>query len=107
MEGSSGITICAAYVPARRVKNPHEQQIHFIFACRDEQVSDTLRELRELDGDSTDQKKLEDYVTKHLDRLWVERDVEGIVQNGMRSDSYRNSEEARVQKHLDSDFVVL
>lgn len=90
----------------RGAGNPDEEQIHFLFAPKDEKITETIQHLADLQR-AGDEKGMEQWGKKYPGRLWIKRDVEGIVQTGMRTNEHTNKEVARLQDHLDPDFVVL
>ena len=94
------------FVPVQSTDDLDEKQIHFLFAPKDEKIAETVRHMADLQREHDD-KGMEAWAEKYPTRLWVVRDVEGLIQTGMRTSESTNEEVAKLQETLDKDFVVL
>lgn len=83
---------------------PDTEKVGLILATHDEGVVKTLRELNAL---PEDKKKVEEWLEKNHDRVFVNRDLEGMVRAGIHEDSESREKIAGLTKNAAPNFVVM
>jgi hypothetical protein len=84
--------------------SPNAEKIGLILATHDEAVVKTLHELNALPDD---QKKVEEWLEKNHDRVFIPRDLEGMVRAGIHEDSETRQKLAGLTQNAAPNFVVM
>lgn len=78
--GHSGAfnAVLETYIPVRSLNHPEETQIHVLVPSSDPGLTDTMAQLDRL-GKSASEAQIKDWMAQNLDKLYVHKDVEGMV----------------------------
>jgi hypothetical protein len=109
-------TLTEAYVPVysqeqmkRRAALPEgapdPEKTGLILATEDESILTTMREIHALD--SKGQAETDAYLEKNGDKLWIKRDLEGMVRSGVNADDSTRKEIAGLTEAALPNFVVM
>lgn len=104
-EKSGPVTsLCA---PLASEEDPTRDEKHFVFVeTEDPEIVATADEIRQLD-ERNQASEADAYVDKNLEKVFLKRTVEGVVQTGFKQTSLANAEELRTDPDTAPDFVVL
>lgn len=98
--------VTSVYVPVYSVNDPKQDAIHLLLSTNDPQILSTIAEAAKQPARMTPAQTLA-YAFKNKNRLWVKRDVEGMIQFGLDSDDKTNGKLTDINKTLAPDWVIL
>ena len=78
--------------------------VHVLMSTKNKDILDALADLEK---SSDTEKGVLEAASRHADKLFMQRDVTGLIQFGIESDSKTRSKLAGLDMNLASDFVIL
>lgn len=93
------------FIPVRPEPEPVETPVHLLLSTKDRQIIDALEDM---EGEATrTQSEAAQAVSRHADKLFVTRDVSGLVRFGMNSDDKVRRKLTTLRMNLAPDYVIL
>lgn len=90
------------FIPVRSFSEKEPVKDSVVLATRDPELMKTLREML-----SQPRGELRDWLARNADRVYVRREVRGLVQFGVELKSEQRRKLARLQDNLAPDFIIL
>jgi len=99
----SGGTIKEVYVPVKPADDKKAKQVHILLATEDPAILSVATQLK----NAKDTKDTIEVVIKNRDKIFVTKDLEGLVRFGVDLDSKDRDKLAGLSENLSPDFVIL
>lgn len=92
--------------PFSRFGQKDKGPVFLVLQTHDEQILKTIRHIAQLSR-KEDEKELKKFVLAYPERVWVTRNVVGMVQAGINADDHTREEISKLQSDVAKDFVIL
>jgi hypothetical protein len=96
--------ITEVFIPVRAPDDAGKGAVHILMSTKNEDILTALHDM-EKSGGST--KEALEAASRHADKLFMRRDVTGLIQFGIDSDTKTRNKLAGLQMNLAKDFVIL
>lgn len=96
--------ITEVFIPVRSPNEAMDGDVHVLMSTKNKDILDALADLEK---SSDTEKGVLEAASRHADKLFMQRDVTGLIQFGIESDSKTRSKLAGLDMNLASDFVIL
>lgn len=99
----SGGRIKEVYVPIKPADDKKAKQVHIMMATEDPSILDVASQLK----NAKDEKSTIAVLIKNRDKIFMTKDLEGMVRFGVDLDSKDRDKLAGLSQNLSPDFVIL
>ena len=96
--------ITEVFIPVRSPDEAIDGEVHILMSTKDKEILDALADLEK---SSDTEKGVLEAASRHAGKLFMRRDVTGLVQFGIESDTKTRSKLAGLDMNLTKDFVIL
>lgn len=96
--------ITEVFIPVRSPDEAMDGDVHVLMSTKNKEILDALADLEK---SSDSEKGVLEAASRHADKLFMRRDVTGLIQFGIESDSKTRSKLAGLDMNLAEDFVIL
>ena len=91
------------FIPVRSAAEKEPVKDTVLLATRDPELMKTLREMES----QASREDLKEWIARNTDRVFMRRDVKGLVQFGVELDARQKRKLAKLQDNLAPDFIIL
>ena len=91
------------FIPVRSATRRAPGKDLILLATRDPELMKTVREMESL----ATKEELKDWLARNTDRVFVRRDVRGLVKFGVELDTQKRRQLEKLQDNLADDFIIL
>lgn len=91
------------FIPVRSASEKEPVKDTILLATRDPELMKTLREMES----QPSQAELKDWIARNADRVFIRRNVKGLVQFGVELDAQQKRKLAKLQHNLAPGFIIL
>ena len=91
------------YIPVRSAVRRPSGKDTILLATRDPEMMKTVREMESLNS----REELKDWLASNAKRVFVRRDVRGLVKSGVEMDTQKRRKLEKLQGDLADDFIML
>lgn len=96
--------ITEVFIPVRAADDAGKGAVHVLMSTKNQEIMDALEDLGKSGGTTKDALEA---ASRHADKLFMRRDVTGLIQFGIDSDTKTRSKLAGLNMNLAKDFVIL
>lgn len=101
-------SITRVYIPVHSLNDRQgKDQSGLVLATEDPQIISAVNDMLKLDKIKTTDDQIEAWVIKNSDRLFLERDLHGMVQSGIHANDKDREQLARLSGKLTPDYAIL
>jgi len=91
------------FIPVRSASEKEPVKDTVLLATRDPELMKTLREMESQPSEEA----LKEWIARNVERVFMRRDVKGLVQFGVELDTKQRRKLAKLQDNLAPDFIIL
>ena len=91
------------FIPVRSASEKEPVKDTILLATRDPELMKTVREMES----QPSREELKEWIARNTDRVFMRRDVKGLVQFGVELDGGEKRKLAKLQNNLAPDFIIL
>ncbi|WP_395742418.1 hypothetical protein [Prosthecobacter sp.] len=102
-KGRSG-NISEIFIPVRPKGQTEGSQVHILLSTKDKDIVAALEDLNRSSGNMKDALEA---AARHKDKIFVQRDISGLIRFGIDSDSKTRDKLAALDMKLAPEFVIL
>ncbi len=99
-----GGNISEIFIPVRPKGESMDAQVHILLSTKNKDIVAALEDLNKSSGTM---KETLDAASRHADKLFMQKDVSGLIRFGIDSDDKTRDKLAKLDMTLAADFVIL
>lgn len=96
--------ISEIFIPVRPKGESTDAKVHILLSTKDKAIVSALEDLNQ---SSATKKEVVDAASRHADKLFMQKDVSGLIRFGIDSDSKTRDKLTALDMNLASGFVIL
>jgi len=96
--------ITEIFIPVRPKGESKDAQVHILLSTKDAAIVAALEDMNRSSGTMKD---AIDAASRHADKLFMQKDISGLIRFGFDSDTKTRDKLARLDMKLAADFVIL